>query len=166
MTSSKPNYLPKAHLQILSHCGLGLHHMNLVGVGGSQLSPQLQVQCHQRSVLPRLGDDLPVSEEPRTQFLAFDTLLGYGTPKDPCYYLTRNLLLHQLLTSKFQFLCHQHTYRSPTHTLPLGLCLIYLQSYLSVVLRADMAVRHACTYLVNKPSESGIYHPIYLLPIS
>ena len=33
MASSKPNYLPKAHLQIASHQGLMLQHMN--GVGGT-----------------------------------------------------------------------------------------------------------------------------------
>lgn len=29
MTSSSPNYLPKAHLQILPHVGLGCQHVDL-----------------------------------------------------------------------------------------------------------------------------------------
>lgn len=32
MTSSKPDYLPKAHFQISSYWGLKLQHMNLVGI--------------------------------------------------------------------------------------------------------------------------------------
>ena len=33
MTSSKPNYLPKAHLSVSSRWALGLQHINLRGVG-------------------------------------------------------------------------------------------------------------------------------------
>ena len=38
MTSSKPDYLPKAFLQIPSHWGLWLQHRNL-GVGDTNVQP-------------------------------------------------------------------------------------------------------------------------------
>ena len=59
MTSSKPNYLPSTHLQMLSHWGLGLQHMNVEGdTDAERLKPSPHF-LHSRAIL-RLGHGGPV----------------------------------------------------------------------------------------------------------